>query len=59
MQVFWQSFNLPKRIVVVLSMVDGGAMVGLFVLLFCCECSINQFAGQKTLTDALGASFIT
>ena len=31
---------------------------GLFSLLFYCECGINQYTGQKTLTDVLGASLI-
>ena len=31
---------------------------GLFGLLFYCECGINQYAGQKTLTDVSGASLL-
>ena len=40
-------------------MVEGGAMVGLFTFLFRCESDINQYVGQLTLTDVLGASLIT
>ena len=50
MQVFLQSFNLLKCVVV---MVEG-----LFSLLFYCESGINQYAGQKTLTDVFGASLL-
>ena len=50
-QVFLQLFNIPKCMVVGLSMVEG-----LFSLLFYCESGINQYARQKTLTDAFGAS---
>ena len=38
-QVFLQSFNIPKCIVVGLSMVEE-----LFILLFYCESGINQYA---------------
>ena len=31
---------------------------GLFGLLFYCEGSINQYAGQKTVTDVFGASLL-
>ena len=43
------SFNIPKCIVVGLSMVEG-----LFSLLFYCESGINQYA----LTDLFGASLL-
>ena len=49
-QVFLQSFNIPKCIVIGLSMVEE-----LFILLFYCECGINQYAVQTTLTDVFGA----
>ena len=49
-QVFFlQCFSLPKCVVVGLLVVDG-----LFSLLFYCTSCINQYAGQKTLTDILG-----
>ena len=48
-QVFLQSFNIPKSMVVGLLMVEG-----LFSLLFQCESSINQYVRQKILTDTLG-----
>ena len=50
MQVFLQSFNLRKCVVV---MVEG-----LFSLLFYCESGINQYAGKKTLTDVFRASLL-
>ena len=50
--MFLHSFNLPKFIVVDLLMVEW-----LFSLLFYCECGINQYAGQKTLTDVSGFNF--
>ena len=31
---------------------------GLFSLLFYCESGINQYAGQKTLTDVFGESLL-
>ena len=31
-------------------------MEGLLSLLFCCDSGINQYAGQKTLTDVFGVS---
>ena len=40
---FLAIFNLPKYLVAVLLMVEG-----LFSLLFYCENSINQYAGQIT-----------
>ena len=56
-EVFLQSFNIPKSIVVGLSMVEE-----LFSLLFYCEsvinCGINNYAVQKTLTDVFGASLL-
>ena len=52
-QVFFQSFNIPKCIVVDLSMVEE-----LFSFLFYCESGINQHAVQKTLTDVFGASLL-
>ena len=33
-------------------------MEWLFSLLFYCECSINQYAGQKSLTDVSGANLL-
>ena len=30
----------------------------LFSLLFYCECGINQYAGQETLTDVSGANLL-
>ena len=50
-QVFLQSSNIPKCIDVDLPMLEG-----LFSLLF--YCGINQYAGQETLTDVLGASLL-
>ena len=52
-QAFLQSFNIPKCIVVGLSMV-----VGLFSLLFYCGSGINQYTVQKTLTDVFWASLL-
>lgn len=48
-QVFLQTFNLPKCIIVGLSKVAG-----LFSLLFYCENGINQYAVAKTLTYVFG-----
>ena len=53
-QVFLQSFNIPKCIVVGLSMVKG-----LFSLFFDYESRINQYAVQKTLGYFWGESVIT
>ena len=52
-QVFLQSFNIPKCIVIDLLMVDG-----LFSFLFYHESGINQYAVQKTSTDVFGASLL-
>ena len=52
-QAFLQSFNIPKCIVVGLSVV-----VGLFSLLFYCESGINQYTVQKTLTDVFGSNLL-
>ena len=53
-QVFLQSFNIPKCMVLGLLMVEGR-----FILLFQYESGINYYARQKTLTDTLGVSLIT
>ena len=53
-QVFLQSFNIPKSMVVGLLMVEG-----LFSLLFQCESGINQYTRQKTLAVILDASLTT
>ena len=52
-QVFLQSFNIPKQIVVGLSIVEG-----LFSLLFYCESGINQYALSKTLKDVFGGESV-
>ena len=52
-QVFLQSFNIPKCIVVGLSMVEG-----LFSLLFYCQSGVKQYAVPKTLTDVFRASLL-
>ena len=51
--VFLQLFNIPKRIVVSLSMLEG-----LLSLLFYCESGINRYAEPKTLTDAFGGKSV-
>ena len=51
--VFLQLFNIPKRIVVSLSMLEG-----LLSLLFYCESGINQYAEPKSLTDAFGGESV-
>ena len=40
------------------SRINGGMVEGLFSLLFYCASGINQYAGQKTLTDNFGASLL-
>ena len=45
--------NLPKCVVAVLLMKEG-----LFSLLFYCESGTNQYAGQKIITDNVGASLL-
>ena len=52
-QVFLQSLNWPKCIVVGLSIVDG-----LFSLLFYCESGVNKYTEQKTLADVFGVSLL-
>ena len=52
-QVFLQSFNIPKCIVVGLSMVGR-----MFSFLFYHESGIKQYAVQKTLTDVFVASLL-
>ena len=54
-QVFFQSFNISKCIVVGFSMMEG-----LFSFLFYCENGINNYAVGKTLADVFwGESVIT
>ena len=51
--IFLQSLNLPKCIGIGLSVVER-----LLSLLFYFESGINQYGGQKTLTDIFGASLL-
>ena len=52
-KLFLQSFNLPKCIVIGLSVVER-----LLSLLFYFENGINKYGGQKILTDVFGASLL-
>ena len=52
-QDFLQLFNIPKCIVVDLSIVEG-----LFIFLFHSESGFNQYAVQKALRDVFGASLL-
>ena len=50
---FFAIFNIPKKIVVGLSMVEG-----LRSLLFYCESGINQYAVPKSFTDGFGVESV-
>ena len=55
----WAARNSKRDLRNAKSAVVGLLMVkGIFSSLFYCECSFNQYAGEKTLTDVFGAGLL-